>query len=63
MDMYAVYRFELGTYDASLVGNINNLFDTTYISDATDGSNHDWKTAEVYYGWGRSWSVTLRINF
>lgn len=63
MDLYAVYRFDLGKYGAALVGNINNLFDTEYISDATDGGNHDWQTAEVYYGWGRSWSVTLRVNF
>jgi outer membrane receptor for monomeric catechols len=63
MDIYAVYRFELGQYGASLVGNINNLFDTEYISDARDGGNHDWQSSEVYYGWGRSWSITLRINF
>jgi iron complex outermembrane receptor protein len=63
LDLYAVFRFDLGGLNASLVGNINNLFDTEYISDADDGSSHDWQTADVYYGWGRSWSVTLRINF
>lgn len=63
MDLYAVYRFEMGPYNASLVGNINNLLDTEYISDADDGGNHDWRSAMVYYGWGRSWSVSLRINF
>lgn len=63
MDLYAVYRFSIGEYNASLVGNINNLFDTEYISDADDGGNHDWQTANVYYGWGRSWSITLRLNF
>lgn len=63
MDIYAIYRFEIKDYNASLVGNINNLFDTEYISDADDGGNHDWQSAEVYYGWGRSWSITLRVNF
>ena len=63
MDLYAVFRFEMGTFNASLVGNINNLLDTEYISDAIDGGNHDWQSAQVYYGWGRSWSITLRLNF
>lgn len=63
MDLYAVYRFTILDFDASLVGNINNLFDTEYISDAYDGATNDWDSAEVYYGWGRSWSVTLRVNF
>ncbi|MEZ5069487.1 MAG: TonB-dependent receptor [Bacteroidales bacterium] len=63
MDLYAVYRFDLGGFNASLIGNINNLFDTVYISDAFDGSGNDWQSSEVYYGWGRSYSVTLRLNF
>ena len=63
VDIYANYRFEIGNYDAALIGNINNLLDAEYISDAVDGPNHDWRTSEVYYGWGRSWSVSLRVNF
>lgn len=57
------YNFDLGNYKASLTGNINNVFDTEYISDARDGSTHTWQNALVYYGWGRSWIVSLKLRF
>ena len=63
MDLWASYKFDLGQYRATLIGNINNLLDTQYISDATDGPIHGWDDAQVYYGWGRSWSMTLKIRF
>jgi len=62
-DFNASYRFKIGTYDASLVGNIFNLLDQEYITDATDGADHTWKTASVFYGFGRTWSTTLKIRF
>jgi len=63
VDAFLRYRFDFGPYRATLVGNINNLFDTEYISDARDGGSHSWTDAEVYYGWGRSWMVSLKIDF
>jgi len=63
MDLFMSYKFDLGPYRAQLVGNVNNLLDTHYISDATDGPLHGWDDAEVYYGWGRSWSINLKIRF
>jgi len=62
-DFFASYNFKLGDFNASLVGNIDNLFDAEYIVDATDGSNHDWKTSTVFYGFGRTWSVSLKLKF
>lgn len=62
-DFFANYRFKLGEYDTSLVGNIFNVFDSEYISDATDGSDHTWKTATVFYGFGRTWSLSLKLKF
>ena len=62
-DFSANYRFKVGDYDASLVGNIFNILDSEYISDATDGSDHTAKTASVFYGFGRTWSVSLKIKF
>lgn len=62
-DFSANYRFRIGDYDASLVGNIDNLLDADYITDATDGSDHTWKTASVFYGFGRTWSVSLKLKF
>jgi iron complex outermembrane receptor protein len=57
------YDFKIGEFDATLFGNIINIGDTEFISDADDGKNNDWQTARVYYGIGRNWSTGLRINF
>jgi hypothetical protein len=62
-DFSANYRFKIADYDASLVGNIFNVLDSEYITDATDGSDHTWKTATVFYGFGRTWSVSLKFKF
>ncbi len=57
------YNFDLGNFKASLTGNVNNLFDVEYVSDARDGTTHSWTDALVYYGWGRSWIVSLKLRF
>ena len=57
------YDFQIGDFDATIYSNIVNLFGTEFISDADDGSDHDWRTANVYYGIGRTWSTGLRVNF
>ncbi|MFZ4724639.1 MAG: TonB-dependent receptor, partial [Paludibacter sp.] len=63
VDFMANYRFRIGDYDASLVGNIDNLLDAEYITDAYDGTTHTAKDAQVFYGFGRTWSVSLKIKF
>jgi len=62
-DLNASYRFKVGEFDATFVGNVNNLFDAIYITDANDGADHDWKTSPVFYGFGRTYSVSLKIKF
>jgi len=62
-DFSANYRFKIGEYDAALTGNIFNLLDAEYITDATDGADHTSKTATVFYGFGRTWSMNLKIRF
>jgi hypothetical protein len=62
-DLNMSYRFKIGTFDASLVGNIQNVLNTEYITDANDGSNHDWLTSSVFYGFGRTFSTTLKVKF
>ncbi|ACF15124.1 TonB-dependent receptor plug [Chloroherpeton thalassium ATCC 35110] len=57
------YDFQFGDYLATLTGNVDNLFDTEYISEASDGDDHDAATSPVYYGFGRTWSATLRLKF
>jgi len=62
-DFSANYHFKIGGFDSFLTGNIFNLLDATYITDAADGSDHTWKTAQVFYGFGRTWSMNLKIRF
>lgn len=62
-DFMANYRFKIGEYDATLAGNVYNLFDSIFIADATDGSDHTEKTSTVFYGFGRTWSVSLKVKF
>ena len=63
IDCYLNYKFKIGTIDATLYGKVNNLLNTEYVSDATDGTNHDDKTSLVYYGFGTTWSTGLKIMF
>jgi len=57
------YDFTLGGFDATLTGNVDNLLDTEYISDAKDGEGHSAQNASVWYGWGRTWNLGLKFRF
>ncbi|MFC2152235.1 TonB-dependent receptor [Bacteroidota bacterium] len=63
LDFNARYNFKIGNLNATLIGNINNILDTEYISDARDGANNDAATALVYYGFGRTMSLSLKVKF
>ncbi|MGE0089350.1 MAG: TonB-dependent receptor, partial [Bacteroidales bacterium] len=63
IDINAKYSFKIGNVNATLIGNVNNLLDTEYIADAKDGTTHDATTALVYYGFGRTYSLSLKIHF
>lgn len=63
VDFNLKYDFKIGNLNATLFGRVNNLLDTEYIADATDGSTYDYRSATVYYGFGRTWSGSLRIRF
>ncbi|MBU2913544.1 TonB-dependent receptor [Reichenbachiella agariperforans] len=63
VDLNLVYSFKVGDkIDAKVIGNVNNLLDTEYISDASD-SNQQASGATVFYGLGRTWTATLKFNF
>ncbi|MDR0547455.1 MAG: TonB-dependent receptor [Dysgonamonadaceae bacterium] len=62
-DAHASYSFKLGGLDASVSGVVNNLFNTAYIADANDGASHNWDSALVMYGFGRTASVTFKVKF
>lgn len=63
MDVNMSYRFPLGKVWGIISANVNNVLDQEYISDAEDGTTHDWTTAQVYYGFGRTYSVRFKITF
>jgi outer membrane receptor protein involved in Fe transport len=56
------HTFDMGPFEATLNGKINNVFNTEYISDANDVDGTS-ATALVYYGAGRTYSLGLRIKF
>jgi len=57
------YSFPIAGFDASLYGRINNAFDTEYVADASDGQDHDAGSSFVFYGFGRTWSLGLKLRF
>ncbi|MDA3952325.1 MAG: carboxypeptidase-like regulatory domain-containing protein [Bacteroidales bacterium] len=68
VDLNLRYNFKVSDLNATLFCNVDNLFDTEYISEAEGGFNvsdpmESWKKTRVFYGWGRSWSVGLKIRF
>ncbi len=63
VDLNVRYDFMVGGLDATLYGNVYNVFNTEYLSDATDGTAHDARTSYGYYGFGRTASIRLKIRF
>lgn len=62
-DMSVRYGFDFAGFDATLIGRMNNVFDTEYIADALDGSGSTANTALVWYGFGRTYNVSLKFEF
>ena len=59
-DMAFRHGFSFGNFDATLTLRMNNVFDTEYVADAFDGTE---QTALVFFGFGRTWSSGLKLNF
>lgn len=57
------YNFKIGSFDTTLIGIVNNVFNTEYIADARDGTGSTSDTALVWFGFGRTFSVSAKINF
>lgn len=61
------YRFKIGGLNSTWIANCNNLFNERYITDARDNGaktgGHGWEDATVFYGFGRTWSTSLKIHF
>jgi len=57
------YKFKFAGLKSTVYFNVDNILDQEYIVDANNGSSNDWDTATVFYGFGRTWSLGLKINF
>ncbi len=57
------YGFNMGGFEATLIGRMNNVFNTDYIADALDGGNHDALSALVWYGFGRTFNLGAKFSF
>ncbi|WP_456423201.1 TonB-dependent receptor [Lutibacter sp.] len=62
-DMSFRYGFKIGDLDTTLIGRMNNVFDTQYIADATDGAGSVAQTALVWFGFGRTFNISAKIRF
>jgi outer membrane receptor protein involved in Fe transport len=63
VDFNVSYDFDVADFDATIYGHVHNIMDTEYIHTAIDGKNHNAATSPVYYGYGRTWSLGLRVRF
>ncbi len=66
MDLSASYSFKIGGLNATLYGNVNNVFDHYYVMDAftSTAAPGTWDNAySVFYSFGRTYSVRLKVRF
>ena len=63
VDLGLTHRMDIGGLTATLNGNVNNLLDTEYVSFAFDGDESNAQTSDVWYGFGRTYTVGLKVNF
>lgn len=72
-ELHASYTLNNTLNGVRLFANLFNVFDTTYIQDATDNSsynaytangvNHSADDAEVFLGMPRTFNLGMRVNF
>jgi len=64
LNLNATIKFKMANLKSSLFVNVNNVFDTEYISDAYDANGTSTAAGStVFYGFGRTWTTGLKINF
>ena len=65
-DVNASYKFKIGGLDATVYGNVYNIFNNFFIKDAytTATTPGTWDNAyRVFYSFGRTFSLRLKVNF
>lgn len=63
LDFNLTYKFRISDFNAAMYGNIYNILNTKYVADANDGADNNAQTANVYYGYGATWNLGLKVNF
>lgn len=64
VDLNASYTFNLSDkVKATISGNVTNLLDQEYITDATDTQFNGWSGIYCVYGQGRNSNVRIKITF
>ena len=63
MDISLSYFFKISDLECSTAINCYNIFDKDYISEGFDGSSHNIDTFRGYWGFGRNFNFSLRVNF
>ena len=65
IDMNASYKFKIAGLDATISGNVNNLFDYQYIGKAWNPQSGAANKDNIYgfYAFGRTFSTRLKVNF
>lgn len=62
-DFGLTHNYKIGTLNGTIIGNVNNLFNTEYIADARNGATATASDALVWYGFGRTYTIGTKINF
>jgi len=63
VDLNARYSFDISDkVRGSVIGNVYNIFDTYYIKNASQNSQNP-NDPLVWFGTGRTWTATFRVNF
>lgn len=66
LDLNTSYRFKMGGLDATLYGNVHNLFNYNYVMDAytSTDARGTWENAyRVFYAFGRTYTIKLKVSF
>jgi iron complex outermembrane recepter protein len=63
VDLFAGYNFTQWKLKFTVSAGLINALNTTYISDALNGSDFNATSATVYMGMGRRFNVGLKITF
>jgi len=63
IDLNARYSFDISDkVRGTVIGNVYNVFDTYYIKNASQNSQ-DPNDPLVWFGTGRTWTATFKVNF